>query len=836
MGEVYRAEDTRLKRTVALKRLAPYLASNPLYRRRFEQEAERACRFNDPHIAAVYDVIEDKEELFLVMELVEGQTLRGLLQQALSLKEFLAISVQCAEAIATAHQRSIVHCDIKPENIMLTTSGQVKILDFGVAKHLPEPDQSTTLDSSFMRSGTPAYMAPEVLLGKTPDGRADIFSLGIVLYEALAGHHPFLSHSFVETTQRILDHTPTPVRVFNAEVPPELEKIVCRALAKDPADRYASAQNLAEDLRKIQEITPAKLLPAPVGRLPSKRSRILIPVSVAIVLSLLITVGWLLPKLRRRVAVDKSHESMRLAVLPFTAAGDDANSKALADGLTETLAARLTQLGGHYLLQIVPPSVLRGEGITTVDQARKGFGVNRVLIGTLHESGNRVRVTYSLVDPEAMRQLSADTITADNHDIFGVEDRVVENVVQMLGLQLEQSARATMITHGTQEPAAYDYYLRGRGYLQDYHKPDNVDTAISVFGQALRQDPNYALAYAGMGQAYWYKYEATHVREWVDKAFEACQRAVALARETSTGHSCLGMVYNGTGKYEQAADEFQQAVKLDFTSDDAVRGLALAYDQLGRRPEAEKTFQEAIHTRPQYWAGYAALGHFYIQQARYEQAAQQFQQSINLAPDDPHGYLSLGGAYIYLGKYTQAVDVLLKAIALYPTTEAYSNLGVAYFNLRRFNDAVTAYEHACPAEATDYIACGNLARAYYWAPNQRSQAEQYYRRAIALAQERLKVNPRDGDPYILMSSYYAMLGDRNSALQHVGEALTIRPEDPEFLLTAAIVYNQFGESEEAIALLKESIKQGYSSAEIRAAPELDNLRGQPQFRHLVRGK
>jgi len=834
MGEVYRAEDTRLKRTVALKRLTPFLSVNPLYRQRFEQEAERACQFNDSHIASVYDVIEDKDELFLVMEFVEGQTLRGRLQQALSLREFLAISVQCAEAIAVAHERGIVHCDIKPENIMMTPSGQVKILDFGVAKYLPRPEQSTTLDASCMRSGTPAYMAPEVLLDEAPDGRADIFSLGIVLYEALAGHHPFLSDSFVATTQRIVNETPTPIHVCNREVPPELEQIVSRAMAKDPALRYANARDMAEDLRKIQDGTPGKLLPVPVRRAPS-RKRVLFRVGIAIfiVIAVLIAGVLAISKVRRRLAADKPHASMRLAILPFTPAGGDANSKAFADGLTETLAAKLTQLTGQYPLQIVPPNEIRGEGITTAEQARKGFGVDRVLIGSLHESGTRVRVTYSLVDPEAMRQLSADTITADSSDTFAVEDRVVENVVQMLGLQLEQNARASLITHGTQEPAAYDYYLRGRGYLQDYHKLENLEAAIAVFGRALQRDPNYALAYAGMGEAYWYKYEATREREWVDKAFASCEHAVALSPETSAGHSCLGTVFNGTGRYQQAATEFQRAVKLDFTSDDAVRGLALAYEQLGRAPEAEKTFQEAIQARPQYWAGYAALGHFYIQQARYGEAEQQFRRSIYLAPDDPHSYRSLGGAYIYIGKYKEAIDILRKAVALYPTTQAYSNLGVAFFNLRQFSDAVDAYQHACPTQTADYIACGNLARAYYWAPNQRSRAEQYYRRAIALAKERLTVNPRDGDPHILMANYYAMLGDKPSALQHLDEALALRPEDPEFLLTAAIVHNQFGENQEAIALLKKSLERGYSAAEIRAAPELDNLRNQPELQQLL---
>ena len=197
MGEVYRAEDTRLKRTVALKRLSVHLRSDPLYRRRFEEEAERASRLNDAHVAAIHDVIEEQGEIFLVMEFVEGQNLRQRIQEPMSLEQFLGIAVQCAQALVAAHGHGIVHCDIKPENIMLTPEGQVKILDFGVAKHLPRSDQSTTVDRSGTVSGTPAYMSPEVLLEKTPDGRADIFSLGVVFYEVLAGHHPFLAGRFL---------------------------------------------------------------------------------------------------------------------------------------------------------------------------------------------------------------------------------------------------------------------------------------------------------------------------------------------------------------------------------------------------------------------------------------------------------------------------------------------------------------------------------------------------------------------------------------------------------------------------------------------------------------
>jgi len=266
MGEVYRAEDAKLRRTVALKRLAPQLRADPIYRRRFQEEAARVSRFSDSQIASVYDVFEAQGEIFLVMEYVEGQTLRERLRQPMSLDQFLDIATQCTKALIAAHERSIVHCDIKPENIMLTTSGQVKILDFGVAKHLPRSDQSSTVDRGGGFGGTPAYMSPEVLLEKVPDGRADIFSLGVVFYEALTCQHPFLAGSFVATSDRIRHETPASIRIFNPKVPEQLEALVKKAMSKERGQRHASARELLQDLHAVQTgITPSglsRLLPA----------------------------------------------------------------------------------------------------------------------------------------------------------------------------------------------------------------------------------------------------------------------------------------------------------------------------------------------------------------------------------------------------------------------------------------------------------------------------------------------------------------------------------------------------------------------------------------------
>ena len=259
MGEVYLAEDTSLKRSVALKRMAPRLRNDERYRHRFIKEAERASSLNDHRIAGIYDVLEVRDETFLVMEYVEGVTLRQRLKEPFGWKEFLPVAIECAEALVTAHEKSIIHRDIKPENIMLTGKGGIKILDFGVARRLPThrqitanaPTESGSTDTGSL-SGTLAYMAPEVLVEKESDERADLFSVGVVFYETLAGRHPFLAGSVIATTDRILNSHAEPLRHIKPELPVALEQMISRLLAKDPADRYPHATELAADLHALE--------------------------------------------------------------------------------------------------------------------------------------------------------------------------------------------------------------------------------------------------------------------------------------------------------------------------------------------------------------------------------------------------------------------------------------------------------------------------------------------------------------------------------------------------------------------------------------------------------
>ena len=837
MGEVYRAEDTKLKRTVAVKRLAPGLRDDAVYRQRFLQEAERASRFSDAHVASLYDVLEEQGEMFLVMEYVEGENLRQRLRRPMSLEQFFEVAAQCAQALAAAHERGIVHCDIKPENIMLTTSGQVKILDFGVAKHLPRSDQSSTVDRSGTVGGTPAYMSPEVLLEKVPDGRADVFSLGVVFYEMLTGHHPFLASSFVATTDRIRRETPTPIRIFNSGVPEGLEVLVGKAMAKEPGQRYASARELLHDLRLVQAgLTPSKLAPTlPLGRSGKFKSRKWLPANLAVVLVLAAIVAYRQLPIRQWLGLGSSAPS-QLAVLPFAPTGDDPGTKALCDGLTQTVTAKLTQLTGSYPLQVVPASEIRADGVTSVEQARNNFGVNLVLEGSLHGSGNQVRVTYSLVDAKTRRQLHADTVDANVADAFAVEDRVVGGVLDMLGLEIKSNDRVVLAAHGTDNPSAHDQYLRGRGYLLDYHKPENIDSAISAFNRALTLDSKYAQAYAALGEAYWRGYqEGQRGSDWINQASSACDHAVALAPGLADGYTCLGRVYRATGEYEKAAAQFQKATTLDPTSDDAFRGLADAYRKLNKPAEAEATYRRAISLRPQYWAVYNSLGFFYFNQARYDDAASMFRQVINLSPDNFRGYSNLGAVYVAQSRYPDAISMLEKSVSIRPTVDPYLNLGTAYFMMRKYAEAVRNFEEAAKIDKTGWLTWGNLGDAYYWAPGKRQQAGEAYGEAIRLADEKLKVNPKDGPTLAYRATYLAMIDKKDEALASLGKAISLSPQDPDVCLRAALVYKHIGDTEHTLEWLRKGLAAGVPVSFISSTPDFDHLQSEARFQQVLQG-
>lgn len=841
MGEVYRAEDTRLKRMVALKRIAPAIRNDATSRRQLWREAECASRLNDPHIAAIFDIFESGDDVFLVMEYVEGKTLRRRLEDPLPLDDFLKIAEQCATALAAAHKGGVQHRDIKPENLMLTSSGELKILDFGLARPLLRED-GTTLESAATATfaGTFAYMSPEALQEKPTDERSDIFSLGVVFHEAICGPHPFRTRNatFLEIYQRILQGEAAPVRHVNPLAPAELERIIAKMLAKNPADRYASAEDLATDLRALRR-SPATTTIA-VAPVRSKRiwlPAILIPLAAILLLA---AIGAAIPNVRHHVkswlGIASVPKEKQLAVLEFQTVNGNAEDSSFTAGLTDTVTTKLTQLTDDRTFQVVPARDLRERHVTTAEDARRDFGVNLVLEGSLYRSGDRVRVNYALVDARTRRQISARSVTLAAADPFAMQDQIVDGAANMLHLQIPAAERDALRPHGTQIPGAYTLYLRGKGYLEDYDKPDNIDTAITLFQQALQLDPSYALAYAGLGDAYWKKHMFTKDPSLIQSTRAPCEQALHLDGKLSAAHECLGKVEAGTGHYEEAVQEFERALASEPTNEEAFTGLAHAYELLGRPMEAEKTYLRGMDVRPQYWAGYNSLGTFYFRQNEYEKAAEMFSKVVALVPDSFHGYDNLGAAYLGGGEYAKAIDTFKQSIALRPTAYAYSNIGTAYFYMHQFEDAAANYEQSLKLGAGDYEIWWNLGEAYSLIPTKKAQAEHAYRQCISLGEPQLKTDPRNTEAMEILAICHAMLNQKKDALALIQRAYAVGPRDAEMSFKASLVYAQLHDENQAVERLGEALSAGYPAKLARDTPAFDQIQDDPRVQELLRPK
>jgi tetratricopeptide (TPR) repeat protein len=458
-----------------------------------------------------------------------------------------------------------------------------------------------------------------------------------------------------------------------------------------------------------------------------------------------------------------------------------------------------------------------------------------ILAGTLYQSTGQSRFTYSLYEVGTLHNLKADTILADSSNPLTLENQVVRGVMTALRIATVPDSTDVNAKDRTSVAEAYDSYIEGRGHLQAANDKNRVDIAVRAFERAKDLDRNYAPAYASLGEAYWAKYQGTKEAVWVALARDSCERADEINRDSAEAKICLGTVDLGTGQFERAIGDFEKALQIEPTNDAAILGLASGYDGRGDHAAAESTFQKAIQAKPNYYLGYVRLGQFYVRRGRYADATQQFQKEIALVPNSEQAYSRMGGAYIYLNRYEDAITVLRKAIELRPTAASYSNLASSYFGLRRFDEAVAALEQAVKIVPHDYRIVGNLGRAYFWSTNQRSRAAEIYQQAIALALDDLAINPKNADAHTLLARYYAMSGKKTESLNHLNDALKLRPADAEIEAIGAVVYNQFGDRKAALQSLKKALALGWSVKSIKNEIEFDNLRTEPEFLKLTEG-
>jgi tetratricopeptide (TPR) repeat protein/predicted Ser/Thr protein kinase len=831
MGVVYRAYDEQLHRDVALKVLPVDLLEDPKARARLRREAQTAAALNHPNICAVYEVAEANRVLYIAMEFVKGRSLKELAAAGLPIDTWFKYATQISEALAHAHSLGILHRDIKTSNVMISSDGRAKVVDFGLAKRLlenaPEITKSSlTVEDPGVFVGTLPYTAPEILQGHSPDSRSDVWSFGVLLFEMLTGHRPFKGRTAYEVTSAILNSGP---EAIPSNAPPGIKAIIQRCLRKLPSERF---QQVGE-VQAALEVAASNPDPGTVVERADRKSHTPVrsKLMIAIVGILIIAAFWSVYRyVLNRTTPPRQGQ---LAVLPINMSETDPAMAAFGKGLVETVTARLTQLTQKHSIQVIPTSAIQSKGIGTVEQAHKEFGANLGLELNLQRSGDRIRINYNLIDANSMHQLGAGTVTGEVSDTFVVEDKVCEGVANILEIQLQPAEKRVLLSNGTSQPSAYDYYVQGRGYLQSFNRPESVESAISVFNHALELDQNYGPAFAGLGQAYWKQYRITKDEKWITRAKYACQRAVELNKKNPEGYVCLGSVLNDTGQYEQALEQFQEAIQLDPSDDYPYIGLATSYEKLGKTQEAEATYKRAIQLRPSYPLAYNRLGEFQMKHGQYQDAAEMFKQVIALAPDSFAGYSNLGDAYLLQDRYSEAVPMLERSIALRRTAETLSNLGTAYFQLRRFDDAARIYEEAVQLDEHDYEVWGNLGDAYYWSPELRPKAPAAYERASSLALAALAVNPRDMNALGYVAEYQAMLGRRKEAMTYLDRCLRLNPQDPNLLVNAALVYNKFGDQDAALTWIQKAIAAGLPKSVLHDSPNFDNLHGNSRFMQLT---
>ena len=549
MGEVYLAQDTTLSRKVAIKFLSQNSVAGEQAKKRLVREAKAAAALDHPHICAVYEVGEEAGYSFIVMQYVEGETLaRRIQRQPLEFREALDIAVQIADALAEAHSHKIIHRDVKPQNVMLATSGQVKVLDFGLARvvregslidSISETESLVTVPGSVI--GTVPYMSPEQVRGEALDARSDVFSFGAVLYETLSGRNPFQAESVGGTMSSILTKEPAPLARYASDVPDELQRIVRKALSKDKEGRYQGIKDLLIDLRELKQELEFEA------------------------------------KLERSTGQEfRGSPIDSVAILPFVNANADPNTEYLADGIPESIINSLSQLPGLKVMS--RNSVFRFKGQQTdAQEVGQKLGVRAVLTGTVTQRGDGLAISIELVDVRDNSQIWGQQYRRKLADVFAVQEEIATEISEKLRLKLTGAERQQLAKRPTENLKAFEYYMQGRAYAQRSTREDML-AAIRYFEKAIEEDRNYALAYAGLADAYVSLGARGHIApiEGHRKAEEATGTALALDENLAEAHAALGYAYTSfsPSNFSLGDRELRRAIELS-------PSMAVAHLQLG---------------------------------------------------------------------------------------------------------------------------------------------------------------------------------------------------------------------------------------------------------------
>jgi non-specific serine/threonine protein kinase len=770
MGEVYLAEDTRLGRQVALKFLSPTLAADPENRSRLLNEARASSVLRSPHIAVTYDIGEFQGAAFIVMEYVEGELLSTRIRNGqVDMLGALDIGAEVADALSEAHERGIIHRDIKSANLMIDGRGRVKVLDFGLARFLESRDRASRAATAARVTmpgvvlGTVSYMAPEQALGRTVDHRADLFSLGVVLYEMLTGRLPFEGESITEIVDRVLHHNPPPPSRLINNVTSDVDAITMRALEKEPALRYQTARAMAGDLQAARDRARTVAL-----RERSSTSRSAAPA-------------------RRPV-------EQAVAVMTFSNITREAADDWIGTGIAETVTADLKKIEGlsvigrarvfEALKNLSSGDLTSLDDRLAIDVGRR-LGATWVVAGGYQRLGDMVRITAQFMDVSTGALVRTVKVDGKIDQIFDLQDRIVYELSQNLNLTLGSVEMESIDRVETESMEAYEAYSRGLMNLRMAGR-ESLDRAIAFFERALTFDREYASAWAALGAAYDLKGSFLTLPDLVDKAIDAERKAIELNPKLANAYSWLGSALGDKDRFDEAIAAFKEALRLEPDDDGARSGLARLYWLgLGRIDEAIEEFEKVIALNTESGYSYLQLSLLYALRGRLADAERIARQAVDLQ----ERYVSGSEGLLIVGAHTR--------------------LGYVLYLQGRYDEAIREFErelsflsssdHALRERALIEVTV-KLGAAWH-RKGSREDAERYF--DMALKGFKSRVAKGADDPYTryYIAGLYALRGDADKALESLERSF------------AGI---------EAINRVRAPID-----------PDLESLRDDPRFRSLV---